>query len=328
VIALLGATGYTGKLVAAELARRQLPHRLGARNPEKLATVPSDAERCVLDVGEAARLDAFLDGADALISTVGPFQRLGMPVVEAAVRNGVGYVDSTGEQEFMTEVYERYADAEVAVVPGCGFDFIPGDLTAAVAIGDLAGPPTEVAVHTAAMTIPSRGTARTTVEMADMLAVDDVHVRRVPFPDRVRAAVEVPFGDVALARHAQGARVVTTLVMPPAVASVVRRLPPLLSRLGPLVERLPEGPPEAIRRRARFQVLAEAIGPEGRRAVYCEGRDVYGLTARFLVEAAQRLSGKGAMAPAEALDPEPFLQAVTGDDDHGAFTWRRMRADS
>ena len=40
MIALLGATGYTGKLVAAELARRQLPHRLGARNPEKLATVP------------------------------------------------------------------------------------------------------------------------------------------------------------------------------------------------------------------------------------------------------------------------------------------------
>jgi short subunit dehydrogenase-like uncharacterized protein len=323
VIALLGATGYTGKLVAAELARRRLPHRLGARNPEKLAAVPSDAERFVLDVGDAARLDAFLDGADTLISTVGPFQRLGMPAVEAAVRNRVGYVDSTGEQEFMREVYERFADADVPLVPGCGFDFIPGDLSAAVAIADLDSPATEVAVHTATITVPSRGTARTTVEMADLLAVD-VRVRRVPFPDRVRTAIEVPFGDVALARHAQGARVVTTLVIPPALASMVRRLPPLLSRLGPLVDRLPEGPPEAIRRRARFQILAEAIGPSGRRAVYCEGRDVYGLTARFLVEAAQRLSGKGAMAPAEALDPEPFLQTVTGDDEHGAFTWRRV----
>jgi short subunit dehydrogenase-like uncharacterized protein len=324
VIALLGATGYTGKLVAAELTRRRVPHRLGARSPERLAAVPSDGERFVLDVGEAARLDAFLDGADALISTVGPFQRLGLPVVEAAVRNRVGYVDSTGEQEFMSEVYERFADADVPLVPGCGFDFIPGDLTAAVALADLGGPATEVAVHTRAITVPSRGTARTAVEMADSLAVENPRVRRVAFPDGVRSAIEFPFGERALARHAGGARVVTTIAMPAAAASLARWVAPALSRLGPLVERLPEGPPEAIRRRARFQVLAEAIGPGGRRAVYCEGRDVYGLTARFLVEAAQRLSGKGAMAPAEALDPEPFLQGVSGDDDHGAFTWRRV----
>src|SRR5947208_5107352 len=86
VIALLGATGYTGKLVAAELSRKGLPHRLGARNPEKLAALPSDAERFVLDVDQAARLDAFLDSATAIISTVGPFIRLGMPAVEAAAR--------------------------------------------------------------------------------------------------------------------------------------------------------------------------------------------------------------------------------------------------
>ena len=45
MIALLGATGYTGKLVAAELTRKGVAHRLGARSPEKLAQVPSDAER-------------------------------------------------------------------------------------------------------------------------------------------------------------------------------------------------------------------------------------------------------------------------------------------
>src|SRR5581483_2563118 len=69
VIALLGATGYTGKLVAAELSRKGVPHRLGGRSPEKLATLPSDAERFVVDVSEATRLDEFLDGVTALIST-------------------------------------------------------------------------------------------------------------------------------------------------------------------------------------------------------------------------------------------------------------------
>ena len=75
MIALLGATGYTGKLVAAELTKRRLPHRLGGRSPEKLAALPSDAERFVVDAGEPTRLDAFLDGATALITTVGPFAR-------------------------------------------------------------------------------------------------------------------------------------------------------------------------------------------------------------------------------------------------------------
>ena len=323
MIALLGATGYTGKLVTAELAKRQLPHRLGGRNPEKLAALPSDAERFVVDAGDATRLDAFLDGATALITTVGPFARLGMPVVEAAARNEVPYVDSTGEQSFLADVYQRFAGAPVPIVPGCGFDFIPGDLTAEVAMETLGAEPSEVAVHTSAMTIPSRGTARTSVEMADSMATE-ARVRRVSFPGRVRTAVEFPFGDVALARHARGAHVVTTMVLPAAAAPIARRLPSLLSRLGPIVERLPEGPPERLRRRARFQIVAEALGPGGRAAVYCEGRDIYGLTARFLVASARQLRGAGAMAPAEALEAEPFLQAVTGEDEHGAFSWRHL----
>jgi hypothetical protein len=323
VIALLGATGYTGKLVAAELSRRGVPHRLGARSPEKLATVPSDADRFVLDVGESGRLDAFLDGATAIITTVGPFIRLGMRAVEAAARNGVPYVDSTGEQDFIADVYARFADAPVPIVPGCGFDFVPGDLVAAVAMADLGGEVAEIAVHTQPVGVwPSRGTARTAVEMAGSMSTGKT--RRVPFPDGVRTAVEFPFGDVPLARHAGDARVVTTVAMPPGGDYLVRLAAPVLPRLKPLVARLPEGPPERVRRRARFRVLAEALGPAGRAAVLCEGRDVYGLTARFLVAAAQQVTGAGAMAPAQALNAESFLQSVSGEDEHGAFSWRRL----
>jgi hypothetical protein len=325
MIALLGATGYTGKLVAAELARKGVPHRLGGRNPEKLAQVPSDGERFVLDVGESARLDEFLDGATALISTVGPFIRLGMPAVEAAARNGVPYVDSTGEQEFMADVYAKFADAAVPIVPASAFDYLPGDLAAAIAMADLGSEVSEIAVHTQASPIPSRGTARTTVEMADAMSTD-ARVRRVPFPGGVRTGVEFPFGDVPLARHAGGAHVVTTMVLPGVAAPVVRRLSGLLPKLAPLVERLPEGPSPKMRARAKFKILAEALGPGGRAAVFCEGRDVYGLTARFLVAAAQKVTGAGAMAPAEALDPIPFFDSVTYEDEHGAFSWRRLSA--
>jgi short subunit dehydrogenase-like uncharacterized protein len=149
VIALLGATGYTGRLVAEELARRGRRYRLGARSRDRLSAVPraEQAEAIVVDVHDPARLDAFLRGAAVLINTVGPFTSLGLPVVEAAVRNGVAYVDSTGEPGFMAEVYRRFGDAPVPLVPACGFDYIPGDLAAAVAARDLGGAVTEIGVH-------------------------------------------------------------------------------------------------------------------------------------------------------------------------------------
>jgi len=329
LIALLGATGYTGKLVAEELARRRLPHRLGARDPQRLAALPTadDRETFVVDAAEATRLDAFLDGADALINTVGPFLRLSVPVVEAAVRSGVPYVDSTGEQEFMSLVYERFAGAPVPIVPACAAEYIPQDLAAAIALGDLGGDASEIGVHTRTTgALPSRGTARTTIEMAASMFSSPAgrRVRRVPFPSGARTVPELPFGDRAIARHAGDARVVTTFSVPGFSGPVARLLPAVLSRLGPIVDRLPEGPSPRARHRARFEILAEAIGAGGRAAVTCWGRDVYGITGRFLVEAALRVEGGGAMAPAEALEPAAFFDAVSGAHDGVEFGWRRL----
>ena len=60
--------------------------------------------------------------------------------------------------------------------------------------------------------------------------------------------------------------------------------------------------------------LIEARGRDEQVArVLVEGSDVYRLTAQLLVEAALRVSGSGAMAPAQALNPASFLDAVSGE---------------
>jgi hypothetical protein len=61
--------------------------------------------------------------------------------------------------------------------------------------------------------------------------------------------------------------------------------------------------------------------------VSCNGTDPYGLTARFLVEAAVQLgdsaaTAKGALAPAEAFEPVAFLDAVSGTEPD--FAWHRV----
>jgi uncharacterized protein YbjT (DUF2867 family) len=327
VVAVLGATGYTGRLVAAELARRSRPYRLGARSADRLAQIPraGHSETFVVDIADPARLDAFLDGVEVLVNTVGPFTVLGLPVVQAAVQKGVAYIDSTGEPGFMAEVYRRFADAAVPVVPACGFDYIPGDLAAAIAAADLGGAVTEVGVHyDVGSMVPSRGTARSALTVMAQGALE-LRRRRVSFPEGGREAIEWPGGErVTVPKHVPGAAVTVTMVvpglLPPGFEFGVAAFAWLAPFLRPLVDLMPEGPTPALRALARYRVLAEATGPAGRAAVLCEGSDPYGVTARFLVEAAERLQGAGAMAPAEALPPEPFLDAVSGQD----FRWGRI----
>jgi short subunit dehydrogenase-like uncharacterized protein len=332
-VALLGASGYTGRLVAAELVRRGIDHRLGGRSAERLAQVPSPAVRHVVDIGDPASLDRFLDGVDVLITCVGPFAQLGMPVVEAAVRTGTAYVDSTGEFAFMSQVYERFREAASPVVPACGFDYIPGDLAAAVAVDELGGDAEEIDVlYRLRGGKPSRGTARSAV---GALGAASLTPRRIVVegPDGPLSAVEVPWGEqVTVPLHVPKARVRSGIVAPdaltraaalaapvaPLMSPLTRAAAPLLNRL---VERMQEGPDEETRGKAGALVLAEARtgGRSARVAVHC--RDVYGLTARLLVEASQRVSGAGAMATAQALPPREFLDAVTGSDGNGELRW-------
>lgn len=332
-VALLGATGYTGRLVAAELGRRGIEHRLGGRSAERLEAVPSSGERHVVDLANPAALDGFLGGADVLITCVGPFTLHGLPVVEAAVRTGTPYVDSTGEFGFMATVYERYRRAASAVVPACGFDYIPGDLAAAIAAEEVGGTAEEIEVlYRLRNAKPSRGTARSA---AAAFGSARMAPRRITMdgPDGMLSAVEVPWGEhVTVPLHLPGAAVRSGLVtsdrvskaaaasapFAPALSALGKLATPLLNRLA---DRLPEGPSEAVRATAEALVIAQArTGTRTARvAVHCS--DMYGLTARLLVEAALQVEGSGAMAPAQALAPRSFLDAVSGSDSNGQLRW-------
>ncbi len=98
-IAVLGATGYTGRLIAHELYRRGIPMLLAGRDPGRLQAVAAEvggADTLVADVGDQASLDALGRRALVLVNTVGPFVDFGEPVVRAAIAAGAHYLDTTG----------------------------------------------------------------------------------------------------------------------------------------------------------------------------------------------------------------------------------------
>src|SRR5215217_5209370 len=172
-IAVYGATGFTGRLVAAELRRRGARMVLAGRNPAKLEMVAEeiggDAETRAVSLDDATGLRDLLEPCSAVIACAGPFSLHGEPVLAAAVDSGTHYLDTTGEQPYMKMAYERYGPgasrAGVAVVPGMGFDYVPGDMIASLTAEGM-GELDEIDMFYCWRDFtPSQGTARTTLEM-------------------------------------------------------------------------------------------------------------------------------------------------------------------
>lgn len=345
-IAVYGATGYTGRLVARELARRELDFVLSGRSAGKLRALAGELG------GDPPVRPASLDDRDALrhvlgdcaavINCAGPFMRYGEPVVRAAVETGTHYVDTTGEQPFMRFIYERLDDAaraaEVAVVPAVGFDYVPGDLICALAARG-AEPLSELVVAYAARGFAAtRGTLHSGLEMlrSGGLEYRDGSLRPVGWrPRRVHFTFPEPIGRLAMLPYPSGevltvprhvrTRNVVSLInagvaappgMPdelvpltqPALALALHTPAKALADLA--IDRLPEGPSEEERRAARFTIVAIARGEDGRTGRgRVTGSDVYGLTAVTAVHSAALLADSG-YDRAGALSPASAFEPV------------------
>jgi short subunit dehydrogenase-like uncharacterized protein len=347
-IAVFGATGYTGRLVVAELVGRGVEVVALGRNAAKLETLPSAAVRQVANVTDREALADALDGCRAVINCIGSFAEYGERVVSAAIAAGVPYVDTSAEFPFLRRVYETHDAparlAGVAVVPGMAFYSAPADFAASVAAQALGRAPEAVEVfYRLNGARPSRGTLRTNLRrIGEPCFVWDggVPVRHRIGDDPRLASFGAPYGSASVARwpggevltvprHTGAPSVAVFLAMPKVAAAVLRnpRSAGALQRTGRLLVRdRPGGPSDHSRARARFVIVAEARAAEGD-VVRClvEGHDLYGVTAAASAEAAQRLGSVidppcGALAPAEVFDAAEFLDTLSA-----YLTWRIER---
>lgn len=146
-VVVFGATGFTGGLTAEYLAGHapaDTRWALAGRNPNKLKAVrdrlvkinPATAELALLpaDVNDAGSMRSIAESAKTVITTVGPYIHYGEPLVAACAAAGTGYVDLTGEPEFVDRMWLRYngqaQQTGARIVHSCGFDSIPYDLGA------------------------------------------------------------------------------------------------------------------------------------------------------------------------------------------------------
>ena len=145
-VVVWGATGVAGRFTAEYLTERYAPDELslavGGRNEKKLDALADDLARrsdawddvpvVVGDATDSESLRAIAEDARVVCTTVGPYTRLGTPLVEACVETGTDYCDLTGEVNWVRESIDRFHEPAVEngarIVHSCGFDSVPADL--------------------------------------------------------------------------------------------------------------------------------------------------------------------------------------------------------
>ena len=344
-IVIFGATGYTGRLTAeASVARGDRPV-LAGRSAEKLEQVAAELgglETAVADVGEPASVRALLEPGDAIVATVGPFARFGDPAVAAAIEAKASYIDSTGEPAFIRRVFEHYgppaAQAGIGLVTAFGYDWVPGNLAAALALRDAGPDATRVDVGyfttgggLGGMSGGTRASLAGALVEPAFVWRDGIRtergarrVRSFVAAGKERQAISVGSSEhfalpaihpglrevnVYLGWFANASRAMQALA---AVNAGITRTPGAKAGLralsGRFVKGSTGGPSEADREGTGSAIVAIAYGPDGAELATVEVRGVngYEFTGRVLAwagahAAANGLAGVGALGPAEAF---------------------------
>ena len=320
---LFGATGYTGRLTAEALVRRGATPVLAGRDATALAALSDELgglDTAVADVADPASVNRLVSDGDVLVSTVGPFVKWGAPAVEAAVANGATYLDSTGEPAFIRRVFEEHGPrARTPLLTAFGYDYLPGNLAAAVALERAGGDATRVDVgyFTTGKGGFSAGTfASLTSGTPESFAFRDGAVvdaragaasRSFDVDGQPRDALSVGSSEhFTLPRVAPALREVNAYLGWYGDAAAMRAFVAAAPTPAPRT-----GPDEATRKQGGSHVVAIAYDDAGTplaeaRAV---GVDGYTFTAEILAWGAlnaDAIKGEGALGPVEAFGLDAF----------------------
>lgn len=245
-LVIYGATGFVGELIAAYLAthapaglRIALAGRSTARLEAVRSRLPAAARAWPLieaDSEDAGSIAALATSTRVLFTTVGPYAKYGLPVVEACARAGTHYGDLTGEVLFVREAIDRcdaLARASGArIVHSCGYDSVPSDLAVLLlhraAEADGAGDLTEVQLVATARGGLSGGTLETMRGQLDEMRASPALRSLVadPYalsPDRAQEPDTKQPADVAFVSRSESGLWTAPFVMAAANTRIVRR---------------------------------------------------------------------------------------------------------
>jgi hypothetical protein len=274
----------------------------------------------VATVDDPASLDRALSGTVAVINCAGPFIDTAAPVIDAALRASIHYLDVAAEQAAVLAVFERFAsaarDAGVVVAPAMAFYGGLGDLLATAVMGEWEAAD-EICIAVALDSWkPTRGTRLTGQRNPGLRFIfSNNRLERADPPPARKWNFPPPFGE----QDVVGLSLAETITISRHLQTPEIRV---YMNLAPIADiRDPDTPaPTAADESGRSSQIfvMEAIARRGsaeRRAVV-RGRDIYAITAPIVVEATHRIANglakrTGVVAAGEVFAAQDFLMSLS-----------------
>jgi hypothetical protein len=328
-VAVYGAYGHTGRFVVAQLRERGFTPVLSGRDAGRLkeaAASGAGAEVRPASVDDPASLDRALAGAAAVVNCAGPFATTAAPVIEAALRAGIPYVDVAAEIEANADTFTRFGDraraAGAVIVPAMAFYGGLGDLLVTAAMGDWTSADEAHIAYGLDSWHPTAGTRA--AGAVSRQRRDGRRVRyangRLEYRHDEPPVLEWPFPDPVGTRAVIGEFTMADVVTVPSHLSI----PEVRTYMTVEAARdiaAPDTPaPAAVDERGRsaqtFLVDVVVRSGAGERRAVARGRDIYAVTAPLAVEAVDRvLTGRtrtaGVASAGEIFDAPGFLRALS-----------------
>lgn len=290
---IYGAAGYTGRMAAAHAKAMGLPLLVAGREEGPLRALAADLEvdYRLFALEEAAAINACLADVAVLLNCAGPFMHTAEPLMRAALRNGVHYLDIAAELDSY-----RLAEMLDAEARAAGVMLLPGSGGSVAMLGSLAGfaaahvndpRKISVALHVAgAMSRGSAISASQNLTTQTLARVDGVLVDRDPSDlaafDFGKGTVDcfpVTLPDLITIWRSTGAPDVETFVHVSGSAFPEGEL-----------SELPDGPSDKERDASRYQASVRLTGGSGTTVqAVLDTVNGYSFTPLAAAEAARRV---------------------------------------
>jgi NAD(P)-dependent dehydrogenase (short-subunit alcohol dehydrogenase family) len=328
-VVVFGAYGHTGRFVVAQLKDRGFVPVVSGRDSDKLkvlAASESGLDARPASVDDPASLDQALAGAAAVINCAGPFATTAAPVIEAALRAGIPYVDVAAEIEANIDTFTYFTDraraAEAVIVPAMAFYGGLGDLLVTAAMGDWTAADEAHIAYGLSSWHPTAGTRAAGAVSRQRRGGRRVRYTngRLEYHHDDPPTLEWPFPDPMGPRAVIGEFTMADVVTVPSHLSIPEVRTYMTVEAARDVLALDTPAPIAADKRGRsaqtflVDVVVRSGGSE--RHAVARGQDIYAVTAPLVVEAVDRiLTGRtmmvGVAAAGEIFDAPDFLHALS-----------------
>jgi len=144
-VVVYGVSGYTGRLVCEYLREYNIPFIAAGRDAAKVKEVVEKipgietADHEVVQVEHTVEaLTKLFSGVQVVSNMVGPFIKYGDVVVEACLKAGCHYTDTTGEQDWVLHTQQdwgaKFAEKKLLLSPGIAQMYTTGEIAANICL--------------------------------------------------------------------------------------------------------------------------------------------------------------------------------------------------